>query len=120
MHEFRRECPRVDVETLCWELVDRHEVSSLGVDLSQMGLRVERPYVGGHTRQQVSLQIEVPGIDEVMWARGDAVYDVVVAGGPTGLVRRTGYHLTLAAGRDLRMLKEFVFETHRTRSIVLA
>lgn len=117
MHAFRRESPRIGVEALCWELVDRHEVSGLAVDLSTMGLRIERPYVGGHTRREVPLQIEVPGIDEVMWARGDAVFDTVVPGGPTGLLRRTGYHLTLAASRDMRMLKEFVFETHKSRSI---
>ncbi len=116
MHAFRRESPRICVEALCWELVDRHEVSGLAVDLSTMGLRIERPYVGGPTRQQVPLQIEVPGIDEIMWARGDAVFDLVVPGGPTGLVRRTGYHLTLAASRDLRLLGEFVVETHRSRT----
>lgn len=117
MHAFRRESPRIDVEAMCWELVDRHEVSGLAVDLSTMGLRIERPYVGGPTRHQVPLQIEVPGIDEIMWARGDAVFDIVVPGGPTGLVRRTGYHLTLAAGRDMRLLKELVFETHKARTI---
>ena len=115
MLALRRTGPRIDIEALCWELVDRHEVSGLAVDLSSMGLRIERPYVGGPTRREVPLQIEVPGIDEVMWARGDAVYDVVVAGGPTGLLRRTGYHLTLAAGRDLRLLSEFVH--HRATQI---
>lgn len=117
MHAFRRQSPRIGIAALCWELVDRHEVSGLAVDLSALGLRIERPYVGGHTRREVPLQIEVPGIDEVMWARGDAVYDVVVAGGPTGLVRRTGYHLTLAASRDMRLLEAFVHETHLTTTI---
>lgn len=97
---------------MCWELVDNHEVSGIGVDLSTMGLRIERPYTGGRTRTEVPLQIEVPGIDEIMWARGDAVFDIVVPGGPTGLLRRTGYHLTLAASRDRRMIKELVFETY--------
>ena len=118
MYEFRREGPRIDVEAMCWELVDRAEVSGLAVDLSTMGVRIERPYVGGHTRNQVPLQIEVPGIDEIMWARGDAVFDIVVPApkaGPMGLLRRTGYHLKLAASRDLRLLKEFVWETHKTR-----
>lgn len=116
MYEFRREGPRIDVEAVCWELVDRTEVSGLAVDLSSMGLRIERPYVGGPTRKAVPLQIEVPGIDEIMWARGEAVFDIVVpakTAGPLGLMRRTGYHLTLAASRDMRMLKEFVHETHR-------
>jgi hypothetical protein len=113
MYDLRRESPRIGVEAMCWELVDRNEVSGLAVDLSSMGLRIERPYVGGPTRVQVPLQIEVPGIDEVMWARGDAVFDTVVAGGPTGLLRRTGYHLKLAASRDMRLLSEFVYESHR-------
>ncbi len=118
MHEFRREGPRIDVEALCWELVDRHEISGLAVDLSAMGVRLERPYTGGPTRREVPLQLEVPGIDEIMWARGDAVFDVIVPaagprGGAFGLLRRTGYRLVLAATRDLRMLKELVHETHR-------
>ncbi|HLL22997.1 MAG TPA: hypothetical protein VK427_12745, partial [Kofleriaceae bacterium] len=62
MHAFRRESPRIDVEAMCWELVDREEISGLAVDLSTMGLRIERPYVGGRTRREVALQIEVPGI----------------------------------------------------------
>jgi hypothetical protein len=120
MREYRREGPRIDLEALCWELVDGQETSGLTVDLSSTGLRIERPYIGGPTRREVPLQLEVPGIDEVMWARGEACSDVLVptrspAGGPLGLIRRTGYRLALAASRDLRMLKEFVFETHRAR-----
>jgi hypothetical protein len=122
MHEFRREGPRIDVEAMCWELVDRHEISGLAVDLSSMGLRIERPYVGGATRREVPLQLEVPGIDEIMWAKGDAMYDVVVPengplGGAMGLMRRTGYRLVMAAARDLRLLKEFVMETHRAKKL---
>jgi hypothetical protein len=76
--------------------------------------------MGGPTRREVPLQLEVPGIDEVMWARGDACFDVLVptrsaAGGPLGLIRRTGYRIVLAARRDFRMLEEFVVETYRAR-----
>jgi hypothetical protein len=118
MREFRREGPRIKVEALCWELVDDRETSGFAVDLSSLGLRIERPYTGGPTRREVPLQLEVPGIDEVMWAKADACFDVLVpqagpAGGALGLVRRTGYRIALAAARDLRMLKEFVVETDR-------
>jgi hypothetical protein len=118
MRDFRRESPRIEVEALCWELVDGRETSGLAVDLSSSGLRVERPYTGGPSRREVPLQIEVPGIDEVMWAKGDACFDVLVpqaapAGDALGLIRRTGYRIALAAARDLRMLKEFVVETDR-------
>jgi hypothetical protein len=115
MYELRRESPRIDVDAMCWELIDGREAIGLAVDLSSMGLRLERPYQGGRTHREVPLQIEVPGIDEVMWATGHASSDVVVPGGPLGLLRRTGYRIVLAATRDLRMLKEFVFETDRRR-----
>ena len=120
MQEFRREGPRIDVEAMCWEIVDGRETSSLAVDLSAAGLRVERPYIGGPTLREVPLQLEIPGIDEVMWAKADACFDTVVpssapAGGRFGLIRRTGYRIALAAARDLRMLQEFVIETARLR-----
>ena len=122
MNHLRRESPRIDVETLCWEVVNGQagQDSGLAVDLSSMGLRIERPYVGGPTRREVQLEIEVPGIDEIMWAKGDVCSDVLVpnrttAGGPMGLVRRTGYRLVTAATRDLRMLREYVFDTDRVR-----
>lgn len=114
MNELRRESPRIDVEALCWEMIDGRQASGLAVDLSSMGLRIERPYTGGPTRREVLLEIEVPGIDDLMWARGDACFDVVV-GGPLGLVRRTGYRLVTAATRDLRRLREYVFEIDRLR-----
>lgn len=120
MNELRRESPRIDVEALCWEVVDGRASTSLAVDLSSMGVRIERPYLGGPTRREVQLELEVPGVDEVMWAKGNACFDAVVptrspAGGPLGLIRRTGYRLVLAATRDLRMLRELVVETDRAR-----
>jgi hypothetical protein len=60
------------------------------------------------------IQLEVPGIDEVMWARGDVVFDQLVptrapTGGPFGLLRRTGIRIALAAARDMRMLRDYVY-----------
>jgi hypothetical protein len=119
----RRVSPRIDVEALCWELVDGKETSGLAVDLSSMGLRLERPYTGGPTHKALQLEIEVPGIDEVVWAKAEASSDVLVptklaSGGPMGLIRRTGYRLIIAATRDLRMIKEYVFETDKLRRAV--
>lgn len=118
MRDLRREGPRIGIEALCWELVGASEISGIAVDLSAAGLRLERPYTGGPTRRSVPLQLEVPGIDEVMWASADACFDHVApaagpAGGALGLVRRTGYRIVAAARRDLRMLEEIVIETDR-------
>ena len=116
MLDIRRISPRIEMEAMCWELVDNRETSALVVDLSSEGARVERPYLGGRIAREVPLQLEVPGIDEVMWAKGDACFDVLLpakSAGPLGLIRRTGYRIVIAAARDLRLLKEFVFETDR-------
>lgn len=113
-HDPRRHSPRVDVEALCWELLDDdREMISLVVDLSSEGARVERPYHGGRLAREVPLALEIPGIDETMWARGDLVFDQLVPakgpdGGPFGMLRRTGYHIALAAARDLRLLRDYV------------
>lgn len=122
MNDFRREGPRIEIEAMCWELVDGKEHGSLAVDLSTRGLRIERPYSGGPTRKHMLLEIEVPGLDEIMWARADACFDVLIRpapastlGGALGLVRRTGYRIVVAAARDLRRLQEYVVETHRVQ-----
>jgi hypothetical protein len=115
-----RASPRIDVQAMCWEMQGGHQLTGLALDLSEGGLRIERPYTGGTTQREVQLEIEVPGVDEVMWARGDVCFDFLVptkspAGGPLGLVRRTGYRIAAAARRDMKMLQEFVVETYRTR-----
>jgi len=117
---WRRSSPRVDVATLCWEIVDGKEASSVAVDLSPMGVRIERPYVGGGTMKETQLEIEIPEIDELMWCKGDATFDVLVqnnapTGGPLRLTRRTGYRLTAAATRDMKRLEEYVMEADRAR-----
>ena len=117
MEDFRREGPRIDVDALCWEVSDSGETTSLAVDLSQGGIRIERPYLGGRTPEIVPLQLEIPGIDEVMWARGDVCFDHIVPmqgppGGRLGLMRRTGYRIAMAARRDRRMIREYVYDNY--------
>ena len=117
----RRIDPRIDVETFCSELVGRGERPALVVDLSAVGARIERPYVGGPTPREIDLELEVPEIDEVIWARGEVCFDVVtqapagVHGGPLGLLRTTGLRLIRAATRDLKLLRDCVFELRRSR-----
>jgi hypothetical protein len=117
-HDLRRSSPRIETQALCWELVDDKETSSLIVDVSSDGARLERPYTGGRLCREAPLQIEIPGIDEVMWAKGDVVFDQLVqtrrpTGGAFGLLRRTGYRIVLAAARDLRLLRDFVYDMER-------
>ena len=125
--DLRRVSPRIDVEALCWETIGDRETSALLVDVSTHGARVERPYIGGRIEYEVPLQLEVPGIDEVMWARGDVMFDELVPvrspmskGGPFGLIRRTGYRIAVAAARDLRLLRDYVYDMHSVKLAKLA
>jgi hypothetical protein len=97
-------------------VVGDRERSALLLDISTEGARVERPFVGGRIEHAVPLQLEVPGIDEVMWARGEVVFDRLIEakanGGPFGLIRRTGYRIAIAAARDLRLLRDYVWDMH--------
>jgi hypothetical protein len=118
--DVRRIDPRVDVETFCSELLERSERPAMVVDLSPVGARIERPYVGGPTPREIDLELEVPEVDEVIWARGEVCFDVITQaprgqGGPLGLLRTTGLRLVRAAARDLRLLRDCVFELRRMR-----
>lgn len=118
--DLRRLMPRIDVETFCSELVDGHDRPGLVVDLSPEGLRLERPYAGGPTPREIVVELEVPDVDEVIWARGEVCFDRLRQapagqGGAFGLVRTTGLRLVAAASRDLRLLRDCVIETHRVR-----
>jgi len=119
--DARRLAPRIDVATFCSELVSGgREQPGLVIDLSAEGARLERPYLGGPSSREVLLELEVPAIDEVIWARAEVCFDQIRQappgqGGPLGLLRTTGLRLIRAASRDLRMLADCVFELHRAR-----
>lgn len=119
--DARRIDPRVDVETFCSELLPREERPALVVDLSPVGARIARPYVGGPTPREIDLELEVPEVDEVIWAKAEVCFDVVsqapagTHAGPFGLLRTTGLRLVRAAARDLRLLRDCVYELRRLR-----
>jgi hypothetical protein len=113
MRELRF-APRVDVETFCCEMVTGRERPGVVVDLSAEGMRLERPYFGGPSPGEILIEVEVPDVDEVMWARGEVCFEQVRQG-PLGLLRTTGVRLVRAAARDLRMLRDCVLERRRAR-----
>ena len=118
--DVRRTAPRVHVAATCLEVGDDREHHGLIVDLSPRGARLERPFFGGPTPSEVYLEIIMPDLGEIFVARGEPCFDTVrpatvAAAGPLGLVRRTGYRIIEAAARDLRMLREFVYELRRAQ-----
>lgn len=114
--------PRVDVQTFCSEIVAGAERPAVAVDLGLEGLRLERPYTGGKSPREIVLELEVPEVDEVIWTKAIVCYDRIrpaprgVHGGPFGFLRTTGLRIVAAATRDLRLLRDCVYELRRARS----
>jgi hypothetical protein len=106
---YRRQQPRISLESFCVEIVDGVERPVLAVDLSEGGVRISRPWFAGRTPKELQLELEIPGVDELMWARGRTCFDQVrqVNG---ELWRTTGILLAGAASRDLKLLRELVNE----------
>ncbi len=118
----KRSNPRIPVEAFCTEIVDNDGAEALRhgvvVDLSAEGLRIQRPLFGRMPRL-VRLELELPEVDEVMWAQGAVRFDEIwrlprgADGGLSGVVRTTGIEIVSAASRHRRMLNEYVVESWR-------
>jgi hypothetical protein len=112
----RRGGLRVVAQGLCSEIDEDAEQLGLLVDLSEHGLRLERPHVPQAQKireRVVQLEFEHPAVDELIWAKGVIRYDKLepVREGATTKVRRTsGVEIVSAASRHLRMLREFVLD----------
>ena len=102
--DARRRAPRIDVDAICWEDGARQAVV---VDLSPDGLKLERPFQRPLTGR-IQLELEMPEIDDVVWLGGEVAFDRRRGG-----VQSTGVRLVAAAARDLRRLRDFVFERRR-------
>jgi hypothetical protein len=113
-HLDYRTNPRIPTETLCTEVVDDREQYSMIVELSEAGLRLQRPLQGRMESRIVQLEFELPEADEVVWAKGvvcfDQLWRVPMPGqAPQARVLRTsGVRVVAAATRHLRMLRDYV------------
>ena len=113
-HLDYRSNPRIPTETLCTEVADEREQYSLIVELSEAGLRLQRPLQGRMESRIVQLEFELPEVDEIVWAKGvvcfDQLWRVPMAGQrPQARVLRTsGVRVVAAATRHLRMLRDYV------------
>ncbi len=117
----RRHAPRVPLDGLCG-VVSRDEVRYATVrDLSEIGLAIERPFDPATARRAVQLELDLPGLDEVLWA-GAVVTSAHLSpmGGrtPDGQPRfwcRAGLRITDIARFERRLLRDYV---HTTREII--
>lgn len=117
----RRRAPRIFVDGFCG-VVAKDELRHAALrDLSEAGLRIERPFDPRTARPVVQLEIELPGIDEVVWASGVVTFARLTpmggrtADGQPRLWCRAGLRIDGIARREQRLLRDYVRETHETR-----
>ena len=119
--ESRRLAPRIAVEGLCGVVATRDLRHAAMVELSAIGLRIELPFDRREACRIVQLEIELPELDEIVWARGHVTFAHLSpmggydAEGQPRLWCRAGIAIETAARRDRTMLRDYVIETRRSR-----
>lgn len=121
----RRQSPRVRLDGLCGVVSKDDQLHHAAlVDLSALGLRLERPFDPARASRVLQLEIELPGVDEILWARGQVVFaHLSPLGGrhPDGQPRflcRAGIHIDGVTRHDRRLLRDYVIETRQAHRCV--
>ncbi len=112
--DARRNAPRISVEGFCGVASDEHDLDHATMsDLSTDGLRLERPFDPAAARSVLQLEIELPGLDEVVWTSAIVVraYLTPLASrdGKARFWCRTGLRLGETSRRDRTLLRDYVF-----------
>jgi hypothetical protein len=117
--EPRRMAPRVSLDGLCG-VVTRQELRHASLlDLSALGVRLERPFDARTASRIVQLEIELPGTDEVIWASAEVVRAHLSpmggrhSDGQPRLWCSAGLAIRGVARCERRLLADYVIETRR-------
>jgi hypothetical protein len=114
--DARRRAPRISVDGLCAVATGDDLRPAAMSNLSTLGLRVERPYDPRTARPIVQLEIELPGLDEVVWASAVVTHAYLTpmpgrtADGQPRFWCRAGLQLASSSQRERRMLRDYVIE----------
>ncbi|MEO6772085.1 MAG: PilZ domain-containing protein [Kofleriaceae bacterium] len=114
--DVRRRAPRISVDGFCGVASDDDLHHASMSNLSTLGLRLERPFDPGAARSIVQLEIELPGIDEIVWASAVVTHAYLTpmpgrrADGQPRFWCRAGLRIKDASRRERRMLQDYVVE----------
>ncbi|MBA3820035.1 MAG: PilZ domain-containing protein [Deltaproteobacteria bacterium] len=112
--DYRRRMPRISVEGLCGVVANEELRPAQIRDLSVTGIRLERVFDPQTAQRVVQLEIELPGVDEVLWARAEVSFarlSPLPGRTPEGQPRfwcRAGLRLAELCRRERRLLQDFV------------
>ena len=118
----RRRAPRILVDGLCGVVSKNDDLHHASMsDLSTLGLRLERPFDPKTARPIVQLEIELPGIDEVVWASATVTHAFLTpipgktADGQPRFWCKAGLRIANVSSSEKRLLRDYVIETMRER-----
>ena len=92
-------------------------------NLSTLGLRLEGPYRHENATRIIQLEIELPGVDEVVWTSAEVTRAVLTpmrgthADGKPRFWCRAGLTIRDASRSERRLLQDYVIDGLRARSI---
>src|SRR5262245_19510319 len=99
---------RIPVATLCTTVINEREQLAGLVDVSESGLRIERPLRGRGDGRIVQLEFELPQVDEILWAQAEIRFDRMRRGAAGQPLRTSGVRIVAAASRHLRLMRDWV------------
>lgn len=117
--DARRRAPRILLDGLCGVVTNDAVQPATLSDLSTSGLCAERPFDPANAKRFVQLELELPGIDEVIWASAIVTHAWLTpmpGRGPRGDHQqprfwcRAGLKIEDSARREKRMLRDYVIE----------
>ncbi|MGE0548279.1 MAG: PilZ domain-containing protein [Kofleriaceae bacterium] len=116
----RRHTPRILVDGLCGVVSNDNLHHAALRNLSESGLSIERPFDPATTRRVVQLEIDLPGIDEIVWASARVTFAHLsplpgrTADGQPRFWCRAGLRIDGICRRERRLLREYVQHTIET------
>ena len=122
--DARRRAPRIHVDGLCGVVANDDLQPAAMSNLSTLGLRVERPFDPKTASPVVQLEIELPGIDEIVWVSASVTHAHLTpmpgrgADGQPRFWCRAGLRIANASQRELRLLRDYVIESLVARRAV--
>jgi hypothetical protein len=117
----RRRAPRIVVDGLCGVVTNNDLRPATMTDLSTLGLRVERPFDPKTARPIVQLEIDLPGIDEVVWASAVVTHAFLTPmpgrnqDGQPRFWCKAGLRIADLCGRERKLLRDYVIESMLSR-----
>lgn len=117
----RRDDRRIFLQTFLTEYVEERPCRGVITNVSEHGLRVQRLLRPSRRQSRVvQLEFELPGTNEIIWARGEACFDELepapfgpTGGGPAATLHSSGIRVVALARQHARLMHDYVFEKRR-------